>query len=387
MSTKKYLITGVIISIVIGVLSSAVMALPAKGDYKTNSNFLSSKSIYKVLLKNKYSSKIESLSDTKLQILVTKIDELISKYENDRNIDDRKRLKIFSLLHALRDVVNEDGNNQSITQKYVPDTTPDTIEKYELGDGKISSSPKIGYIYSCVTRFGGGGAWKDGDWIDGNYWYPSKKTVHVDGNVSWDGEISFTLQGDKRVISGNGVPEDHNTGVFPVSRNDDAYNYDRNPNSIDDYKIYYSLPANPKIAGSASCVGMGTIGISTTGVALFNGLDAVGRDAVAHEIQDNCEGHPERDGVYHYHNIGSCLEDSVEDTTNGSAKLVGYALDGFGIYGNQEDGKNLTNDDLDECHGHSHTISWDGTDKKIYHYHATANYPYMVGCFKGTPVK
>ena len=43
----------------------------------------------------------------------------------------------------------------------------------------------------------------------------------------------------------------------------------------------------------------------------------------------------------------------------------------------------LTNADLDECHGHTHTITWDGKAVVMYHYHATREFPYTVGCFRG----
>lgn len=66
--------------------------------------------------------------------------------------------------------------------------------------------------------------------------------------------------------------------------------------------------------------------------------------------------------------------------------LVGYALDGFGIYGQHgEGGRTLTNGDLDACHGHTHTVIWDGEAREIYHYHLTDEYPYTLGCFRGTP--
>ena len=36
-----------------------------------------------------------------------------------------------------------------------------------LGDGRVSSAPKSGYVYSCMTQFRGGGAQHAGDWIRG----------------------------------------------------------------------------------------------------------------------------------------------------------------------------------------------------------------------------
>lgn len=102
---------------------------------------------------------------------------------------------------------------------------------------------------------------------------------------------------------------------------------------------------------------------------------------MAYEIQDDCSGHPEMRGAYHYHSLTPCIEDESE----GHSDLVGYAMDGFGIYGPRgEDGETLTNADLDECHGHTHEIEWDGEALDMYHYHATWEYPYTLGCYVGT---
>ena len=113
--------------------------------------------------------------------------------------------------------------------------------------------------------------------------------------------------------------------------------------------------------------------MTTNGVELFNALDAQKRDAVAHEEQDACGGHPGPNGAYHYHAISPCIR------TSGSSTLVGYALDGFGIY--VEPG--ATDADLDACHGRTSTVLWNGKPTRIYHYVATAEYPYTLGCFRG----
>jgi hypothetical protein len=45
----------------------------------------------------------------------------------------------------------------------------------------------------------------------------------------------------------------------------------------------------------------------------------------------------------------------------------------------------VTNAQLDECHGHVHPVMWNGTLQPIYHYHLNREFPYAVGCFRGTP--
>lgn len=252
-----------------------------------------------------------------------------------------------------------------------------------LSDGKISDSPRAGYVYACPMRFGGGGAFRDGPWINGDTWQPNDK-ISVSGNIHWpEAHMDIRVEGNERIISGNGLPN-HATGEFPVQPTDAAYRYDRNPNPIAPQNILLKLPAAPQAAATPFCVGMGMIGVAISGVAIFNALDAMGRDAPAHEIQDRCGGHPERRGQYHYHTVSDCIADKSDKRHSG---LFGYALDGFAIYGLLgETGQPLSNADLDACHGHTHRIDWDGKPTELYHYHLTAEYPYTIGCFHGAPV-
>ena len=46
----------------------------------------------------------------------------------------------------------------------------------------------------------------------------------------------------------------------------------------------------------------------------FDALDALGRDAEAHEVQDACAGHPEQTSEYHYHSITNCIADTPDST-------------------------------------------------------------------------
>jgi YHYH protein len=262
------------------------------------------------------------------------------------------------------------------------------LQHIPIGDGKISTRPTVGSVWSCRTRLGGdgiGGAQTSGAWIhaDGTYDLTAKPTV--DGSVHWLSKFSIQLKKDMRVIVGNRLPKDP-TGKFPISPNDDAYAYDRNPNSIAPAAYQVNLPALPQVAEMPSCLPLGEIGVLANGGYFFNALDAGRKDAVAHEIQDRCQGHPEVTGAYHYHSVTTCLEPQHQGKSHSG--LVGYALDGFGIYGHRgENGQELTNADLDVCHGHIHEIEWDRTRVNLYHYHATWEYPYTIGCYRGKPTQ
>lgn len=255
-------------------------------------------------------------------------------------------------------------------------------QRVPLGDGKVSTSPQRGYVFACQTRFVGGGAFRDGPWIKSDGTWDSTAKALVDGEVAWPSRFAIREKGGRRIIESAGLP-DHPTGAFPISPEDDAFQYDRNPNRIAPQTLSYDLPLQPVAATQPSCLPMGQIGVLLTGSVFFNALDAQGKDAVAHEIQDRCHGHPENTSVYHYHNITPCL------TLGGSghSALAGYAFDGYGIYGPKgADDRVLTNADLDDCHGHTHELEIAGRQVSVYHYHATLEYPYTLGCFHGTPV-
>jgi hypothetical protein len=287
--------------------------------------------------------------------------------------EDRVKQRIrASLLLVLAATAAGSGSSHALDPRALP-----------LGDGKVSGEPRRGYVYSCATQFRGGGAQHAGGWIHGATWDSTAK-VQVQGDVAWpDARLTIAAESGERRVAGNGLPLNHTTGIFPVQRSDPAFQIDRNPNRIEAQQVAFSLPLSPGLAAAPGCVPMGPIGVALDGVAIFNALDDAGRDAVAHEVQDRCNGHPEHRGRYHYHGPSSCIPGATARNA-----LVGYALDGFGIYSlYDESGRELTNADLDECHGRVGLISWNGREVSLYHYVLTREYPYTVGCFRGAAVR
>jgi hypothetical protein len=257
-----------------------------------------------------------------------------------------------------------------------------------LGDDRYTDAPEAGYVFTCQTTFEGGGAFTQGPWIDAGAgtWNMLDK-VEVEGDVDWpDAMWDDALDGDTRTLSSVDLPVDHTTGEFPVAADSDAYQYDRNPNSIAAHETSLSVPRQPVVLDEPECVG-GEVGIMTTGVLIFSAFDAGGRDAVATEVQDHCQGHPQAGSYYHYHGPSSCVEEIGTRAPDGEhSDLQGYAYDGFGIFGVYgEGGALLSSNDLDECHGHTHEIEWDSETVELYHYHFTPDFPYTVGCFRAEP--
>ncbi|HSX29540.1 MAG TPA: YHYH protein [Candidatus Saccharimonadales bacterium] len=253
-----------------------------------------------------------------------------------------------------------------------------------VGDSKyITTGAKKGYIYACNANFvsaGQAGAQVRGPWFTNNntQWDINKKAA-IMGKVTWQPSMSVQIKDGKRIITTNDLPT-HATGVFPVASSDPARVYDANPNTIKAQSLTYSLAASPAKT-DPSCMG-GEVGVMLTGVALFDGFDAGGRDAGAWEVQDGCDGHPQNAGEYHYHTLSRCITDTTIQT------VIGYALDGFPITGPKVGTNNmLTTDDLDECHGITSEIILDGKKTTSYHYVMTQDFPYSVSCFRAAAIR
>jgi hypothetical protein len=250
-----------------------------------------------------------------------------------------------------------------------------------VGDNKyVTDAAKQGYVYVCGQyaqnlKSDKGGAGSRGPWfVNSNTQYDQNKKLHVQGSVSWQPSFINTESGTTRTITTNDLPS-HATGVFPISAKDPAYAYDRNPNTIKTQTLTYALNDKPTY-GNPNCAG-GEVGVMLTGVALFNGFDAGGRDAGAWEVQDGCDGHPQVSGEYHYHTLSSCIKDT------GVSTVIGYALDGFPITGPQVGPNNiLTTSDLDECHGLTSEVVMNGKKITTYHYVMTQDFPYSISCFR-----
>jgi len=277
------------------------------------------------------------------------------------------------------------------TQGLVLDTSKNYGNTYAdgivpVGDGKYTTTaPKTGYVYAC-TQYAqnlstqSGGAQTRGPWFtDNNTAYNINKKIHVEGSVTWQADYRMQINASTRTITTNDLPS-HPTGIFPILSSDPAYQYDRNPNSISGQDFTFALPLDPAY-GSPGCMG-GEVGVMTTGIVLFSAFDAGGRDAGAWEVQDECSGHPQSDGIYHYHTLSACIKDTSVHN------VIGYALDGFPITGPEVAlGNILTTADLDVCHGITSQITLDGKSVDMYHYVMTQDFPYSISCYRGHAIQ
>mmetsp|Transcript_5343 Transcript_5343/g.9475 ORF Transcript_5343/g.9475 Transcript_5343/m.9475 type:complete len:3258 (-) Transcript_5343:1649-11422(-) len=233
---------------------------------------------------------------------------------------------------------------------------------------------------------------------------------------------AFTL-----TIRSNGIP-DHPMGIFPLPVDTMGSGEPDNMNGVKEHSFVTYLPRFPNITTvnpqsilrDKNALPKGPIGFALNGVPFVNPLDAEGDDTTdvysyGHigMVADLCNGGPvnvwDRDPekrlphMYAYRSNPYCLyqqpdaiaesvpkivtgkifafkyekKDAINPDPGNRSPKIGYALDGFPIYGPFDENGNIP-EDLDECNGRH------DTDLGHYVYHITPwQAPYTIGCIRG----
>jgi arylsulfatase A-like enzyme len=244
----------------------------------------------------------------------------------------------------------------------------------------------------------------------------------VNRGVVFQGDLIISKIGDKCVFQTNAIPNhDFNDGgnAFPnnVSEQNDRFEITTSP-TIASQKTSISLQIDNAILLNgvkvdllaAGCFGIGN------GKIGCNDMNQSWRYDPMHQANgfqvDSHNAHAQPDGTYHYHGSPLAL---FEDTNNHDSPVIGFAADGFPIFGSYfndqgtfrkaissyrlkpgnrpsgegEPGGNYDGafrddyefieglGDLDECNG----MTKDG----VYGYYITSAYPYVLACFTGSP--
>lgn len=205
--------------------------------------------------------------------------------------------------------------------------------------------------------------------------------------------VTISFDGDEITIESNGLPN-HTSPYWPdnnplhidkVANNTDALT----PGRIGDRSYTLTVSTTPELASSGTTTGLGAIGISVTGVPIFNDQEG-GNEPIEEGIVETFDYAGAHNGPsgYHYH-IESY--DVPENTTLSfdDEKLVGIMSDGFLLYGRREaDGSYPS--DLDASGGHFGTTPH-SNGVEVYHYHIINEYYFgnvvalFAGQLQGTP--
>ena len=226
------------------------------------------------------------------------------------------------------------------------------------GEDKGGIWIKDGHVYNVSGEFVAH--------LDELYDDPEWNLVREDGSIRvTDTEEAFNLAAQPNVD-----PRYHNHAV-------------ECPPDVIEWKSYhnvYVIPVNPvyrSVATDSHRVdgGHGPLGVAFNGVK-YDPPAPIEMIIKAHTIApfDHSGGHVNPHAGYHYHAATGKTKE-IEQADD-HAPLIGYALDGFGIYAHLD--KNEKEPiDLDECSGHY-------DDVRGYHYHAgAAGDNQIIGAFRG----
>lgn len=221
-------------------------------------------------------------------------------------------------------------------------------------------------------------AWLRAGWLD-----RSGQPVSADRFVRDNVVVSFTPT--HLVVHTHGLPN-HPTATFP----DRWRAIDGNPNYIQEKDSTYQIPLEPRVNprhvamkdsnNNDHALPMGPIGIAVNGVVFFNPFDHLQNQDAVWRL-DRCCGHPAPNSLYHYHKYPACVKSPWSDDGTAHSPLIGFAFDGFPVYGPYEAAGQLAKDSrenpLNEFNGHEDAA-------RGWHYHVTpGKFPHIIGGFWG----
>lgn len=203
------------------------------------------------------------------------------------------------------------------------------------------------------------------------------------------GATSITNDGTYITIKTTGLPE-YKSVYYPTSNAlYEAFSgttfggntFAKNPNTIAERTYTFKIPLNPQINASHAATPLGAMGVAINGVPLYNQYAGPNQPLTNEVVSfDKYYGHPTANGSYHYH-VEPLYLTTVKVT---KSSLLGFLLDGFPVYGPEENGAAVTNTMLDAYHGHVGVTA--DYPNGIYHYHINNTDPYINGSgFYGTP--
>ncbi|OQR82123.1 hypothetical protein THRCLA_23240, partial [Thraustotheca clavata] len=201
------------------------------------------------------------------------------------------------------------------------------------------------------------------------------QVVPADISGLWLNPLSVTVTTTAQtiIVTSTGIPEGR-YGPFP-----NAYN----PNYIKPQNYQFLLPRKTTWMPTPTALPLGKVGVMLNGIPFYNHMHADGYSLLdvriaSHLILDMCNGYLGASGAYRYYGPPDCLLDSLGDITGTPSPIIGYAFDGYPIYGRYDNTGALATE-LDRCNG---KILPDGT----YGYFVSDTPPYTIGCYRGVPI-
>ena len=243
-----------------------------------------------------------------------------------------------------------------------------------------ANADRLYYLTDCLeTPFVGNMT----SWLRKGYLDAAGQLVTADRYVPDNLIVSFTKT--HLVMKSKCLPN-HPTAVFP----DQGRFLDGDPNYIQERLTTTNIPLEPtenpqhiamrEATNNNHALPGGPIGIAVNGIVFFNPFDHL-LDADAVWRLDRCCGHPSPRALYHYHKYPVCVKSPWADNGSGHSPLIGFACDGYPVFGPYESAGHLAKDNtanpLNEFNIHQ-------DPERGWHYHVTpGKFPHIIGGYWG----
>jgi hypothetical protein len=213
-----------------------------------------------------------------------------------------------------------------------------------------------------------------------------------------DGYDIIDEDGNVNVVVPTGGPGQGGPGMPPPDSSDSTALKGSCLEAVleEDMILSYTIPAYPvRLQEVRQSAQFEFPGISIDGFPIAEAPPStIMGDQAAVPALDSCGGHPQPAGPFHWHIVpqeannvlaaNDVYEVQCNNITQTSSSLIGYANDGFPIYGSQESDGSVA-ETLDECRGHEGTT--DDYADGVYHYHISGTEaPNTLTCFAGATV-
>lgn len=215
----------------------------------------------------------------------------------------------------------------------------------------------------------------------GGIWFKDGKVYDVDGHFvanlkEFYSDEEWALFREDGSIKVTQTQEECEAAARPdVDEKYHNYCVECLPSYYKEKQTTYYIPVKPLYIENTSNLGRNGIGVAFNGVN-FEAPAPTHAILAAHTLAplDDAGGHVNPHSGYHYHAVTGHTKTLEQKDTH--AAMIGYAMDGFGIYAHHDkNGNDYT--DLDQCNGHYDAV-------RGYHYHAgDAGSNQILGCLHG----